>query len=404
MWAILALCGLNTYAEGYQVNLQGNRQTGMGHTGTGLLMGASSMHFNPGALGFLNSKYEFSFGGSAIFSKNTFQKQSPSIYEAKSDNPLGTPFYFYGATKLNDKMVVGLSVTTPFGNSLKWGDDWDGKLLIQDISLRAIFIQPTFSYKISDKLGVGIGFVAANGNVELNKGLPLIGQDGTEGSVNLQGNTWAFGFNAGVSYKLSESISLGANYRSEIMVKLEGGDATFNTPSSLGSSFPKNNKFSAQLPMPANLTFGVGIQATEKLLIAADLQHVGWSSYQSLDFDFEENTSSLQDSKNIRNFKNTMAYRLGAEYSLNEAIQLRAGIYYDSTPIPEDYLSPETPGTNKTGMSAGFTWSISDKLDLDGSFLYIHGQKREDGYKPSNFYGTYYTNAVIPGIGLTYSF
>ncbi|MCU4175365.1 OmpP1/FadL family transporter [Carboxylicivirga sp. N1Y90] len=398
--AAFIVCGLSLSAEGYQVNLQGNRQTGMGHTGAGLLMGASSMHFNPGGLSFLEKKYEFSLGGSAIFGKNTFQKQSPSTYEASSNNPLGTPFYFYGAMQLNDKMTVGLSVTTPFGNSLVWGDDWDGRLLIQDISLRAIFIQPTFAYKVNDKLGFGVGLMAVNGNVNLNKALPVQSAAG-DASVNIKGNTWAFGFNAGVTYKASEALTLGLSYRSEVMVKLEEGDADFSVPGSLAGLYP-DTKFKSELPMPSNITFGVGYQVTDKLLLAVDLQHVGWSAYESLDFDFEAPT--VPDSKNIRNFENTMIYRLGAEYALKETIDLRAGVYYDTTPIPEDHLTPETPGTNKTGFSAGITWSINDKLDLDGSFLYIHGQKREDGYAPSNFYGTYYTNAVIPGIGLTYSF
>ncbi|MBS2097542.1 OmpP1/FadL family transporter [Carboxylicivirga linearis] len=401
IWAIAAMCGLNSYAEGYQVNLQGNRQTGMGHTGAGLLMGASSIHFNPGALSFLQDKYEFSFGGSAIFSKNTFQKQAPSVYEAKSDNPVGTPFYFYGATKVTDQLAIGLSVTTPFGNSLSWEKDWDGRYLIQDISLRAIFIQPTISYQITEKLGVGVGFVAGNGNVDLNKALPIYGQDGAEGNVNLAGNTWAFGYNAGITYKASDALTLGLNYRSKILMKVDGGDATFNVPTAVSGLYP-NTKFDAELPMPANLTFGVGYQATEKLLLAFDLQHVEWSAYKSLDFDFEAET--VPDSHNQRDFENTLIYRLGAEYALQESFQLRAGIYYDSTPIPDDLLTPETPGTNKIGISAGFTWKASDKLAVDGSLLYIHGQKREDGYAPSDFYGTYYTNAVIPGIGITYSF
>ena len=74
-----------------------------------------------------------------FFQKNTFQKKAPSVYEAKSDNPVGTPFYFYGATKVTDQLAIGLSVTTPYGNSLSWEKDWDGRYLIQDISLRAIF-------------------------------------------------------------------------------------------------------------------------------------------------------------------------------------------------------------------------------------------------------------------------
>ncbi len=398
-------CGLlvlsfQLFAEGYQVNLQGNRQTGMGHTGAGLLMGASSMHFNPGALSLMDKKYDFSLGGSFIFSKNTFQKESPSLYEAKSDNPTGTPFYFYGATKLNDKLALGLAVTTPYGNSLKWGDDWDGKYLIQDISLRAIFVQPTVAYKINDKLGFGVGLMAVNGNVDLNKALPAQSASGVA-SVNISGTTWAFGFNAGVSYKASEQWSFGLSYRSKVMVELDEGDADFTVPPSLGGLYP-DTKFQSELPMPANITFGVGYKVNDKLLLAADLQYVEWSAYESLDFDFEAET--VPDSHNQRDFENTMIYRLGAEYTLNEKFQFRGGIYYDSTPIPEDMLTPETPGTNKIGMSLGCGYKINDKLSVDASLLYIHGMKREDGYAPSDFYGTYYTNAVIPGIGVNYSF
>jgi len=396
---LLAL-GLQMRAEGYQVNLQGNRQTGMGHTGTGLFFGASSMHFNPGALSFLDKKYDFSFGGSAVFSNNTFQKQTPSVYEAKSDNPVGTPFYFYGATKLTNKLVVGLSVTSPYGNTLKWGDDWDGKYLIQDISLKAIFVQPTMSYKINDKLGLGLGLMAVSGSVDLNKALPVHDTMG-DASVNITGNTWAFGFNAGVSYQATDKLSLGLSYRSKVMVEMEGGDADFTVPNSLAGVYT-DTKFNAELPMPTNITFGLGYQINEKLLLAADLQYVGWSAYESLDFDFE--AESVPDSKNQRDFDNTMIYRLGAEYTMNDKIQFRAGIYYDSTPIPEDLLTPETPGTNKIGMSMGCGYQICDKLSVDVSLLYIHGEKREDGYAPTNFYGTYYTNAVIPGIGLNYSF
>ncbi|MBK3517783.1 OmpP1/FadL family transporter [Carboxylicivirga marina] len=402
----LFVLGFQLFAEGYQVNLQGNRQTGMGHTGAGLLMGASSMHFNPGALGLMDKKYDFSFGGSLIFSNNTFQKQAPSTYEAQSDNPMGTPFYFYGATKISDKLAVGLAITTPYGNSLKWGDDWDGKYLIQDISLRAIFIQPTVSYKINDKLGFGVGFMAVNGNVDLNKALPLQDMNG-DGSTNISGNTWAYGFNAGLSYKPSDKLSFGISYRSEVKVKLDEGEATFNVPKDLyddETSFPAKTKFKAELPMPTNITFGVGYQINDKLLLAADLQYVGWSAYESLDFDFENNTPILEDSQNQRDFENTMVYRLGAEYAMNEKFQFRAGIYYDTTPIPEDLLTPETPGTDKIGMSLGCGYQINDKLSLDASLLYIHGTKREDGYAPTNFYGTYYSNAVIPGIGLNYSF
>ena len=392
------------HAEGYQVNLQGQRQTGMGHIGTGLSLGASSIHFNPGALSLMETNWEFSFGVSPIFSSNTFQKQSPSIYETYSDNPVGTPFSLYAAHKFNDKLAVGIGVTTPYGNSLVWGDDWDGRYLIQDISLSAIFIQPTVSYRLLDNLSVGAGLTVVSGSVELGKALPFVGQDGKEGGVNLSGSTIGYGFNVGVFFQASEKFSLGVDYRSQVDMEMEGGDAVFSAPVSMQGYFPADNTFSATLPLPANLVVGLGWNPTEKLTLGFDFQYVFWSAYQSLDFDFEKNTAVLQDSENARNFSNSAVYRIGGEYHLNEKIDLRAGFYYDQTPIPEDYLTPETPGTNKYGISGGFSWYITNKLSLDVSFLFIQGQKREDGYEAADFYGTYYTNAVIPGFGLNYTF
>ena len=43
----------SAFAEGYQVNVLSTKQTGMGHVGTGMKLGAESMHFNPAGLGHL---------------------------------------------------------------------------------------------------------------------------------------------------------------------------------------------------------------------------------------------------------------------------------------------------------------------------------------------------------------
>jgi long-chain fatty acid transport protein len=391
------------FAEGYQVNLQSTRQVGMGHTGTGLNLGSSAMHFNPGALSLMKGNTDFQVGGSLIFSHNTFQKDAPSTYKATTDNPTSTPFYFYGATHITDKLVAGLSVTTPYGNSLVWGDNWDGRYLIQDISFKVISFQPTLSYKFSDKLSVGAGFVYATGDVELHKALPFADANGQEGQVALEGSTHNYGYNVGVFFQPTEKLSIGLDYRSLITMKMDAGNATFSTPSALSNYFP-DTKFSAELPLPANLVLGVGFQASEKLLVAVDLQYVFWSAYQSLDFDFEQNTSKLADSQNERHFENTLIYRIGAEYTLNTKFKGRLGFAYDSTPIPEGYLTPETPGANKLNFCAGFSYTVNEKLSFDASFEYIKALERNDGYDSANFYGTYNTNAFIPGFGVNYTF
>ena len=44
---LASILSMTVFAEGYQVNLLSTKQTGMGHVGTGMKLGAESMHFNP---------------------------------------------------------------------------------------------------------------------------------------------------------------------------------------------------------------------------------------------------------------------------------------------------------------------------------------------------------------------
>ncbi len=390
------------FAEGYQVNLQSQQNVAMGHTGVGYLLGASSVHFNPGALGFLATKFDFSVGSSFNFSEIRFSKQNSS-YTASTNNPMSTPLYFYAAGRLNEKMVVSLGITTPFGSSLEWDKNWDGKYLIQNISLQAIVIQPTFSYRINEKLGFGVGAMITTGGVELNKALPLTDEAG-DGSAHLSGETSAIGFNAGLYYQMNTKLSMGVNYRSKVNMVIDDGDADFDVPASMSDYFPEDNTFKGELPLPANLTFGLAYKLKEKWMLAIDIQKVYWSAYEQLDFDFSTNTSLLEDSSNPRNYSDTYIYRVGAQYKASEKVALRAGAYYDQSPVADNYMTPETPGMDKVGLSCGASVAVGKRLKVDASLLYIKGIKREAGYEPANFYGTYDSAAILPGIGLSYSF
>ncbi len=278
----LSLWSVSMIGGGYQVRLQGQKQTGIGLIGTPFAFDASSIFYNPGSLAFYDGKYSISVGASGIMSKGIFQQEGTN-YQARTDNPLGTPFYGYFSMKIKDKIAVGVGVYTPFGSSVKWNDDWAGRYLVKNIKLSAIFIQPTLAYNYKGKLGIGAGFVIAIGSVDLNKALPYSG----DSKVNLNGSKVNYGFNAGVFYKPIEKLSIGVDYRSQITMELQDGDATFTVPSALSNSVPLANKFNADLPLPANLDFGLAYEINKKLTIAAEVNWVMWNTYESLDFAFD---------------------------------------------------------------------------------------------------------------------
>jgi len=401
------------FGSGFQVLLQGNRQTGAGNIGVSIFPDASCIFFNPGGAGFMSGS-GITAGGNLIFAGNTFYaSETPgSAYIAHTDNPVGTPFHLYGVWGPSEaKWKAGIGIYTPYGSGVDWGDEWMGQLTLRRISLQSIFIQPTLAYRIADWLSVGAGFVFAVGKVDLERGIFI----SPDAQVALNGNAVGTGFNVGAMIRHSR-LSVGINYRSKTLMSVEGGDAEFTVPSFLRPSFPEGNAFDAELPLPANLSVGATYELTEKLSLSAEANWVGWSAYKSLDFDFRENTALLQDASSPRNYKNSWVYKIGAEVRAAERLWLRAGVYYDLTPVKKGYMTPETPDANRLGLTAGVGYRISDQLTLDVSFLYIDGIERTQTLQDAQdagtiapgrqdvLPGTYELNALIPGVSVSYHF
>lgn len=395
---MLAFTISTIYAGGFQVRLQGQKQTGMGLIGTPMNFGASSIFYNPGALSMMKQNYSFDLGVNMINS-NVLYQSTTSSYTAETDNPLGTPAYFYGAAKLSEKLTIGLGFYTPYGSTTKWDDNWAGKHLIQNISLAAYYIQPTVSYKITDKLSLGAGLVLVEGSVEIQKALPY----STDSYVRLTGSDFNVGYNIGMYFQANDKLSLGIDYRSKINMQVEKGSALFSIPESLTSVVSKTNKFDAELPLPANLDFGINYQITEKLSAALEIDYVFWGDYQELNFTFEENGEVL-DNTNPREYSNVLIPRLGIQYNLNKMFTFRAGGYYDQTPTNENYFNPETVSLDTYAYSLGISIHAIKNFGIDLTYLGLNGKESVKTYEPANFTGRYKTTASIFGFGINYNF
>ena len=271
------------------------------------------------------------------------------------------------------------------------------------VLLKTIFIQPTVSFKVCDKLGIGVGFIYATGDFSLRKAIPIQDSTGNYGEANLKGKASGYGYNAGIYFKATQKLSIGIDYRSQVTVNVKGGNADFVVADALAQYFP-NTKFSTQLKLPQVVTLGFGYAVNKKLKMALDVNYVGWKSYDSLIIDFEDNTANLADVHSARMYKNSFIFRLGAQYKFNDKWTLRAGTYYDMSPVKAGYLTPETPDTDKIGVTLGASFNVTKSLHVDASLLYIEGMKRTDTNIETQFTGTYKTKAVVPGISVEYIF
>ncbi len=400
-----------TYAGGYRVSVQGQRALAMGHTGVAVVNSAELGFFNPAGLVYLENRLTVSAGASAVFSDVAWQNEEFGEI-ARTDNPAGTPFYFYASYKATDWLSVGLSVYTPYGSTVKWEDDWAGSHLVNNIELQAIYIQPLASVKISEQLSIGGGPIFVTGSVNFNRNLnrTLTDIDGNLANVTIDAsgvNEW--GWSVGAMYTPWEDFRLGVNYRSEIIMNAEGGDADFeNIPNSPLAPF-SDTTFDASLPLPAELTVGASYQMNEKWLFAFDFNRNFWGVYESLDIEFGNGVVS----ENPRQYEDSNIWRFGAEYAATEKFVLRAGYYYDESPVQEGYFAPETPRNDSMGFTAGLSLNVTSSLAIDASFAYIRFSEVDASYDYYTeevngqdvavpFGGTYKSSAFIPGLGITY--
>lgn len=388
-------------AQGFQVNLHGEKQIGMGHTGTGLLQDGASVLFNPGAVAMLPENF-IQGGINPLFFNSSFLLAGANQQENVKNN-IATPFSIYGVWgPKNSNWKVGMGIYTPFGGLTDWGNTWSGKYVLESLNLKAIYFQPTLSYKFNDVISVGAGFVIDYGSVDLTKAIPLSSTSNPDGQAELKGSGSGTGFNAGIFIKASPKFTIGLDYRSKVQTSIDNKTATFTVPASLAASFPSPNTFSASIPLPATASLGLGFYPTKQWTLAFDFEWVNWSVYKSLDFTYGTTTSTLQNTHSPRNYQDAYDFRAGAQYQADKDVFLRAGGGYATTAVQDGYVTPEAPDANRVYGTVGIGVKAAKHLDIDIAFEYEHLMSRTQTNIESNLSGTFQTNVFIPGISIAY--
>lgn len=435
--AIAALAvTINASAEGYQINTLSAKQLGMGHAGVALKLGAESMIFNPGALGFSDKTFDLTGSITGIKAIATAEYQGKDY---TTENGWSTPMAFNAAFRIYDNLQAGISFYTPYGSGINWTQNWPGALLSQKVSLKMFTVQPTVAWRPIKNLSVGVGMMITWGNVNLDKGLvpgstfdmvagaPVLG-DVVAASVNLTGTSqMALGANIGVLYDFTPQWSVGASFRTKMTMKVKAGEASVSYANevvkaalepSLGNIHQAN--FAAEMPAPYVFNMGVAYRPTDRWTVAADAQLTGWNAYKSLNIDFPSPLDAF-DQNIPKNYKNSWAVKLGAQYAVTDRFDVRAGMMFDTTPVNSDYYNPETPGMTKISPTVGFSFRPTSGLSIDLAFMYVAGLGVDNAkctYKdlvlqsagmPESVYtrtfeANYRVHAFNPSIGISYSF
>jgi long-chain fatty acid transport protein len=395
---LFACTPLAASAGGFETQAVGQKALGMGGAFSAVAGDASAVYYNPGALGFLESRISLSAGGSYFLSHTSFL----GLYDGQVEAPDVSTLRLqgFGAMQVNEKISFGLGLFSPFGYHVRWDDGWEGRYVAQESRLAVYTVSPVVSYKLNEKLGLGAGLLYSFGKWEQRRAVPAGDDDGT---LNLEGKGAAIGFKAGLLFALSEDLKAALTYRSAQQFKIDEGEYAYaSLPGSVAPDYPVSGSYRTELHLPAAVTAGIAYRFTEELLTTIEIAYTQWSGLDSVEY-VSSADSAFGFARQYR-LENALSGRVGAQYAFTDAFTLRGGFGYDVSPHNSSHLLPEMPDANKILFTLGAGWRVNGRLSVDATVGLENYFERQGSDQWTLLYGTYKTIRYLGGLSVHLAF
>jgi len=386
VWSLPAM----VLASGFAIPEQGAKANAMGGAFAAQADDPSAVYYNPAGIVQLEGT-QISAGLNTFITGASFESDGTSVAftRSKTDADEGTFLVpsLFATHKMSDRFSLGLGIFSNYGLGTEWPDDWEGRYISGGTfaEVTTISLNPTVAYKPHEKFSIAAGLVAQYLDLTMENKVPNPFSPfvpGTDLDLKLTGDDWGYGFNVGLLYWITDELKFGASYRSEVKHSVTGADAEL-------TGFPKD-KGETDFDLPSVLYLGLA-WTRGAWTVEFDAHMTGWSVYDELALDFERG-APLPDTVKPKDWDDTWAYRFGAQYQINDAFAIRAGIVFDEGPIPDETLDPIVPSGDRWIYTLGGGFHTGAwKIDLN--YAYVD----DDGGTFDNEVGDY--NAAYGGGG-----
>ncbi|MDR2100308.1 MAG: outer membrane protein transport protein [Campylobacteraceae bacterium] len=375
---VLALSLSCVYASGYKIPEQSLNALALSAANVAAANGADASYYNPANMAFLpNDKSYLEILLTYVnLPHMTYTDNANASNNGDSKvERFGAPLFHFVTPVYQEDWRFGFSAVVPGGLAKRWDSAYQAATA-KKFSLKIIEANPTAAYKVNDYLSIGFGAraVYSTGEVIANN----VG-------MNLEGDSFDFGYNLAVSARPTEALKFAATYRSKVDLTVEG-DADIRHP-----MLPYKGDASVEVPLPAVLSLAAAYTFFQKTTVEFVYERVYWSAYKNINFEFPNESSNpvltavgrAQD----KNWHDSDTFRLGVTHLASENLKLMAGFTIDKTPAPEKTLAFELPDANSKNYSAGFEYNLNDGISVGMAYLY--SDKEECGVKNEKLDGKF---------------
>lgn len=338
------------------------------------------------------------------------------------------------AQPITSSLSFGMAAYIPYGIDIKWSDDpsknpgaynWYRSRYIRET------VNPTLAYKINNVFSMGIGVSLGKSNIIGEKVLyypvapsaanaaftghdtydpAFASQVGTAYGASAQAaytalalthavdgkklkfdfdDSFNYSVNVGFLYKPSDTFAAGLTYRGRADGDFEGDIIIDGV---------KVNTATQIYDHPEQIQGGIMVKPVPQVSIELDVVWTNWSIDNAQVTNF--NTpflGILQSTTFKRDWNDTNQIRIGADWKVNDLLSLRAGYFYDPSPVPDDTFDMGWPDADRKTYSIGAGFNFGRWI-VDTSFQFAYAEtKRIIGGESDNLNSTYNTSGVIDG-------
>lgn len=415
---VTCLIAASAFGSGFLIPEQGAKASAMAGAFAATADDPSAIFYNPA--GIAQQRHFAAYAGTTFINFTNEFTGDPNDpvtagVEGKYNRHLFNIPNMYAVMPLGDNITVGVGVFAAFGLRTDWADPWAGRYVSKDADLKTTSVNPTIAWQSDDgRIAIGGGVEYRRARVILNANRmalnPFNGRIMDVANTRLVSEYGdGIGWNAGVLFKPTPKLRIGASYRADMDIDLEG-DAEITQLSTgnaqldaiIGAQLPPDQKIKTVFPFPSIATVGIAFSPTEKIDVEFDIMRTGWSAFDALAVDFM--TTPSASFVREQEWEDSNSYRLGYNHAANDEWDIRLGALYDQNPQPTQHVSPLLPDADRIGVTFG-TGFHRGPFTADWSLLVLHFKDRStQGINTEGFNGMYETDALLWSANLGYRF
>jgi long-chain fatty acid transport protein len=416
--AMACLTSVAAFGAGFSIFEQGAKASAMGGAFAATADDPSAIFYNPAGIA-QQRELSFTAGATFINFTNEFEGDPNSPVtagtSAKYNRHTFVPPNAYAVIPIGNNLSVGVGVFAAFGLRTDWERPFVGRYISQDADLKTTSVNPVIAWQTSDgRFAVGGGIEYRRARVILNANRMALNPF-TNRIVDIANTRLVSdygsdtGWNAGILFKPSDRFRIGASYRSEMDIDLDGDAEITQIPTGnaqldalIHTQLPPNQAINTVFPFPAVAAVGVAFSPNDRWTIEADITHMTWSRFEALAVNFE--TTPAASFTRPQNWDDSSAFRLGVNIEATPNWDVRFGGVYDENPQPTAAVSPLLPDSDRIGATFGVGFHAGPFVVDAGGFV-LHFQDRDtDGQNAEGFNGTYQTDALLWSVNVGYKF